>query len=425
MMSTEYTSRDRRRRRRERGGAAAIVAMMLGTGVFFGVSALALDVGSIWWERRQLQNGADAAAIALAAQCASSPASCSPTSPVIANYANKNAADGATSNDGVCGRFSGTGFTPGTAFTACPSASDSAITEFNKTRNLAECLPLPAQYKVPPGSNAPYVEVRVGTGTGSSPSPLQGFFSKAITGSDNPHVTACARAAWGPVYPKTQNVLNITISECDWKNQTGYTGPGTATYPAGPTGPAPGYTVGTWPSTEHKVYTKGNPTSCDTSSPGGTAPGGFAALSAAAGCQSTLTLDPVTGDTWAKGDPGSDLPCSEAQLLALRGTVVYLPVFDCLTNSIQTITATTNCSSGLGSNNWYHIGGYAAFYLAGWHLASTQINSIRPPHAAACTGGDRCLVGWFLADTVASVPGGFGGGGTAPNYGLTGVWSAG
>ncbi|MBM6405979.1 hypothetical protein JQN72_17185 [Phycicoccus sp. CSK15P-2] len=415
--------RARTQRRAERGAAAALVAIVFGTGVLLGVSALALDVGSIWHERRQLQNSADAAALALASKCAKSPTSCTSGSSVVSTYANANVRDGATSIDGVCGRFSGTGFTPAGAWTACASATDDSTARAQKQGNLGECLPLPDSLRTGAGSTTPYVEVKVGTGSGTTQSLLPGIFAKAVTGRDNPHVTACARAAWGPAQPTTQHVLNITMSECDWRAQTGYTGPGTAVYPAGPTGSWPGYTTGTWPSSEQRIYTKGNPTSCDTSAPGGTAPGGFAALAGAVSCNSDLTVGP-SGYMWAQGDPGNDLPCTSTELSALRGTVVHLPVFDCQTDAPVTVTSTTDCNSGNGSHNYYRISGYAAFYVAGWRLSSDNVKSIRPPNANACTGGDRCLVGWFLKDVVATAPSAPATGG-APNYGLTGAYPAG
>ena len=55
-------------RRDERGATAVIVSIMLVVLVGFG--ALAVDVGALWWDKKQLQNGADAAALALAQSCA-------------------------------------------------------------------------------------------------------------------------------------------------------------------------------------------------------------------------------------------------------------------------------------------------------------------------------------------------------------------
>lgn len=67
------------RRRRERGGVAVIVAVLLAGGVLIGMLALSVDVGQIMYERRQLQNGADATSLALAQRCAANEADCDPT----------------------------------------------------------------------------------------------------------------------------------------------------------------------------------------------------------------------------------------------------------------------------------------------------------------------------------------------------------
>ena len=56
--------------RSEQGAIATIVAILFGIGVVFGVMALAIDVGGLMVERRQLQNGADATAMSLAESCA-------------------------------------------------------------------------------------------------------------------------------------------------------------------------------------------------------------------------------------------------------------------------------------------------------------------------------------------------------------------
>ena len=238
-------------------------------------------------------------------------------------------------------------------------------------------------------------------------------------------VGACARAAWGPAGPSSDTVLPIVISECDWKNQTGYTGtPGSAIYPSGPVDGIGtyGYGIGNpWPTAEHKVYTKGNPTTCDTSAPGGTAPGGFAALGTGgvSNCQATITLVGGT-DYWAEGNPGSDIPCPPADLDKYLGKVVHIPVFDCQTDAPVTITLTTDCASGNGSHNYYHVAGFAAFFLSGWYLASDPQPSVRPPYALPCSGADRCVSGWFLKDLVSNFPIVTTPGPTPP-YGLTAI----
>ena len=56
--------------RDERGAVGIFVAMLLGGGVLLGMGALVVDVGQLYQERAELQNGADAAALGVAKSCA-------------------------------------------------------------------------------------------------------------------------------------------------------------------------------------------------------------------------------------------------------------------------------------------------------------------------------------------------------------------
>ncbi|MFN3925460.1 MAG: pilus assembly protein TadG-related protein, partial [Pseudarthrobacter sp.] len=78
----------------EKGAISVIVAILMVT--LLGFVAIAVDVGVIYSERAQLQNGADASAIALAQKCARNAADpvCSTTSPLATSLANQNALDG-------------------------------------------------------------------------------------------------------------------------------------------------------------------------------------------------------------------------------------------------------------------------------------------------------------------------------------------
>lgn len=77
----------------ERGAISVIVAILLVT--LLGFVAIAVDVGRIYSERAQLQNGADAAAIALAQKCARNAMDSLCTTPALAGIlANQNALDG-------------------------------------------------------------------------------------------------------------------------------------------------------------------------------------------------------------------------------------------------------------------------------------------------------------------------------------------
>lgn len=81
-----------RRRREERGAIAVWVALSIVPILAF--VAIVADVGLMYWERSQLQNGADAAAMAVAQECAANPATCMGAANGIAgNYAGFNAND--------------------------------------------------------------------------------------------------------------------------------------------------------------------------------------------------------------------------------------------------------------------------------------------------------------------------------------------
>ena len=47
------------------------MGLLVGFGLVFGFLAISIDVGGLLWERRQLQNAADAAALSLATECGS------------------------------------------------------------------------------------------------------------------------------------------------------------------------------------------------------------------------------------------------------------------------------------------------------------------------------------------------------------------
>ena len=79
------------RMRDERGATAVMVAVLMVP--LIGFLAIALDVGALYAERGQLQNGADAAALAVARNCADGV--CDTPAVQAATFANANANDGA------------------------------------------------------------------------------------------------------------------------------------------------------------------------------------------------------------------------------------------------------------------------------------------------------------------------------------------
>ncbi|GER21623.1 hypothetical protein NCCP1664_01200 [Zafaria cholistanensis] len=79
----------------ERGATAVIVAVMMT--MLLGFAAISVDVGRIYWEKAQLQNGADTAALSIANACAKSP-----TDPGCTDYQNKaQVLANASANDGL------------------------------------------------------------------------------------------------------------------------------------------------------------------------------------------------------------------------------------------------------------------------------------------------------------------------------------
>jgi hypothetical protein len=80
----------------ERGAVSVLVALLMV--ILLGFAALAVDVALVYSERAQLQNGADAAALAVAQSCAKTPSasSCVVDAPLAKSLVNGNALDGAS-----------------------------------------------------------------------------------------------------------------------------------------------------------------------------------------------------------------------------------------------------------------------------------------------------------------------------------------
>lgn len=382
--------------RAEKGGVAVLISIFFGTMVLFGVAALSLDVGSIWWERRQLQNAADAAVMALANQCAKGSQNCRPDSTTTTTYANLNVKDGTTSTDGVCSRF-GTGFTPPVTsslevWSPCASGTDTSTVQDQKLRNLGECVPVPTSL----GTNVPYVEVKIGTSnSGGAPEQVRSIFSRIVKGTDNPHVSACARAAWGPP-GGTGTTFPLTLSVCDWYTATSggfapappYT-PGPATVPNAATSNVPAVV----PSSKVvKITAHENSNPATACGPSMNAPGGFG---------------------WLDEDPNAPLDCSSSYngSGAVDGSSGAAPTQGCKADGIQkwlgkeVLIPIFTSVSGTGDNTFYTLEGVSSFYLAGWqNMQTAQPNKdysvYNPPSNNYCGSGvnaKTCIWGWFTS----------------------------
>ena len=343
-----------RRVRGEDGAAAILIAILLPL-VLLGFGALVIDAGSLYSERRQLQNGADAAALALAQVCASG--SCTDSggqSPLTqaSGYANSNSKDGASNVRSICGSAPG----------------------------LTACVTPPAGL---PGG-AKYVSVTTQTGTSAGASLMPTILGKVIVSSyDGQTVSATAVAAYGTPAGLSSG-LPVTISLCEWNK---YTSNGTVFG-------TPPYTA----AMEHVLYlhTTTGATSCKSGPSGSDLPGGFGWLATKT---SACTAFSDVNNQWPD-DPGVsiDKACKD-ELNKVLNTVLYIPIFNNLTGS--------------GSNGNYTMAGFAPFYLTGWALPGTLQKSTITG-TAYCNGSDKCLYGVFTKPieptdgSIGTSPGSFG-----------------
>lgn len=402
------------RLRGERGGVAVIAAVLFSGMAIIGMLAVSVDLGNLTYERRQLQNGADSTSLALAQECAADPTRCDPGE--VEELLPSNARDNAMQYDsradagnGACGRGDTTqvGSLPKCASTD----SDVDITE------LGECPAIPQWLKDAP--TIPYVETYSRTETTTGDDALFLPFSRVLAGGPDGDrgTTACARAAWG-VPTGFARALPLTFSSCEWKRQIDPPGGGYVTEgPVGATSTNPGY-GGTgqpaWPSASQEVVIMmhdPNNEDRDCGWNGKDTSGGFGWLAPASGkCE--VDLKP---DDWAQIKPGASIPseCGTA-LPQIRHRVIDLPVFDCIVGSASAPTGpppTTpadvcdpKSSLAGGSKSWYHLAGWAQFYISGYRLTGTDSGTSSRPGGKSCSGGDRCLIGWFMTGTLSDAP---------------------
>lgn len=309
------------RLRDDRGAVAVWVAILMVP--LMVVAALALDIGAMHTDRQRLQTGADSAALAIAQQCARGEL-CTDAS------ADSTAQDLATANDPQGG----------------PSTADAFL-----------------------DAAAGVVEVDVAAD--------RSFLFAPVIGETEGTQTRVGAAAWG--YPTGGGSLPLTFSWCEVLHFTGAT----------PIRDASGAVIGLdiHGGAENVVlYSKSNQARnfhlCPSGSPmppvptpNGVAPnGGFGWLleSASTACAAMAT----EASDWYATDTGNDTPdhCTEAQLRAMIGQTILIPVFD------RTI--------GTGAGAEYHIFGYIGFRLDGFFFGNNY-KSADPP----CRGDDRCISG--------------------------------
>ena len=348
----------------ERGAIGVLVAVLVGTGVLVGMGALVVDVGQLYQNRAELQNGADAAALAVAKSCIK--ATCAPS--IATQYADANASKltgGTADVNQVCG--SG-------ILGACPASSG----------KITDCPAAPAA-----GTN--YVDVHTSTELANGSHLLPPVFARTLAGNRGYRgstVYACAQAEWGG--PSTANTIGVTISACEWDTATNQ-GANFATPPPYPPNPDASF--------DQVIYlhgTKQAPTGgCPTEPAGADAPGNFGWTDDLLGnCTVTINSGTYGGNTGNSVSHDCQTVISNAWSAR---SVVFIPVYTSVggTGTGATYTLDTNPA------------GFAAFVITGYNLPSfTQKDWITGK--LPCNGGASCISGFFTQGLVASTGGGIG-----------------
>lgn len=318
----------------EHGSMVIIVAASFTA--LFAMGAVVVDVGALLQERRELQNGADAAALAIAEACGAG--ECDDPAAIAAEYASANADDAVSGVADLCGA-------------GLPS--------------LSPCADPPT---LPAGAG--YVRVTTDTVEADGTTLVPYRFAK-IFGLAGGNVRARATAAWGGPSSLT-SALPLTISQCELDEYTvdGLHAP-------------PPYDVTGYPSPEAIIYmhdtTEAGP-DCPAGPSGADLPGGFGWLETSSGCEATST----SGD-WFEDSTGVPPPnsCTAALMEAMVGSVVKLPIF-------------VNTNDLNGANGQYLIGPYAAFYVTGYSIVGQYKHDSLVTGDPPCSGQATCISGFFV-----------------------------
>jgi hypothetical protein len=250
-------------RRDDAGAVLPLVAIMIV--VLLGMGAIVVDFGQLYVERRELQNGADAAALAVAQDCAGG--DCRDETATARTYANDNARDGKAGIGDVCG--SGPG--------------------------LSACATTPAG--VPAKG-----WVKVDTVTPADDK--VDYVFAPILGRETGEANATAIAAWGSVGGAA--TLPLILSKCEYLELGGNLS--TGAYPAG----------------RNYIYFHDTTDAgtCPAGPAGQDLPGGFGWLTTSAQCQVQITAGGKVLDK-----PGNSVPnnCNPA---SWRDATVLVPIYD-------------------------------------------------------------------------------------------------
>ncbi len=341
--------------RSESGMALVLIGLWLL--VIFGFAAFALDVSRIYNEHSELRNGADAAALAVARDCA------------------EGACDGTYDEFGVAD------------FYADPNARDGAVWVENVDIDLDDQT----------------VEVMVATENPGGGNQLDTILAHII-GYDGLTVRADTTVRWGS--PLGFNSLPLAFSKCEWDDfgAPGFVDENPLGFLHRPSAvidnelpPTLGYP---YVAKFVTIYLHGS-SICGGSPSGADLPGGFGWLDPTSGC----TLVSNLGD-WLEIDPGASPSsgCSPTWMRNTLGTVQFVPYF--------------NDVVGTGTSAQYHVHGYGALYVTGYNFGGLYKENSLITGVLPCTGADRCIQGYMIGDWVESgASSGIGGG----DYGVVAI----
>jgi len=177
-----------------RGSVTILVTAIVASGLLMGLLAIVVDVGRALSERRLVQNGADAAALAVAGICARDPRACTPAevSTIGRSLADANAGpDGVSTVDEICGTGQ-LGTCRSTVAHAWECQSPDRFPQFARVR----------------------VQTLEADGGGTVPP----IFAQAIN-QGGVGLWACAQATWGAAR-SAEVTFPIALSACDYKSET-------------------------------------------------------------------------------------------------------------------------------------------------------------------------------------------------------------
>jgi Flp pilus assembly protein TadG len=330
--------------RDERGVIGVLVGLLLGCGVLVGLGAMVIDVGQLYQERAELQNGADAASLAVAKSCATG--TCTPS--IAVTYADANSSHGLAAAS-VCGSGS---------LGTCPAS----------TGLITDCPAAP-----PAGTN--YVDVHTSTATSGGGTVIPPLFADALLGNGNykgTTVLACAQAEWGGAVSSGVGIITaFTISACEWQKATTT---GTVYGPLPPTAPS---------STLDQVLKvrSGTGAGCTSYPAPDDAVKLFGWITETGGC----TLNNIPGTTYSVLS-GSSSPNCNTPLFddAQDKTLIYIPVYTSVTGS--------------GASAVYNLLGIAGFVVTGYNVPGSSFTNYSDwlNSANNCTGTTYCINGYFV-----------------------------